>query len=321
MILDQAAGKPTGLFGRLKEAVRGTRQSLVGKIEEVILGKKEISAELLEELEAILIGADLGVATATAVIERTRQRVERQQLAVAGQLRDAIRQELLEVLTRSGSAGPPRRAAGQSPSSSKPWVTLVVGVNGTGKTTTVGKLANRYIASGKSVLICAADTFRAAAVEQLSIWAQRCGAEIIKQGSGGNPSAVVFDALHAAESRGIDIVLVDTAGRLHTKSNLMQELEKMKRIAAKKVPGAPHEILLVLDATTGQNGLVQAKEFTRAVGVSGLIITKLDGTAKGGVVFSIVQELGVPIEYAGIGEGIDDLVEFSPREFVDSIFS
>jgi fused signal recognition particle receptor len=236
----------------------------------------------------------------------------------AGQLRELIREELLKILIAPGKSAEQDSQVSATP---KPLVVFVVGVNGTGKTTTVGKLARRFISDGKSVLICAADTFRAAAGEQLEIWAERSGAEIVRQNSAGNPSAVLFDAMLAAEARGTDILLADTAGRLHTKSNLMQELEKMKRTAAKKLPGAPHEVLLVLDATTGQNGLVQAKEFTRTAGVTGLVITKLDGTAKGGVVFSIAKELGLPIRYAGIGEGIDDLVDFSPEEFVNSIFS
>lgn len=317
MLFDKTLPKSPTLFDRLKKAVRDTRQNLAGKIEDVVLGKKDISPELLEELESVLIGADIGVATASAIIDRTRERVERKQLQDAGQLRDAIRQELLDLLT--GKAAARGNGAGDT-ATVKPFVVFVVGVNGTGKTTTVGKLANRYIGQGRSVLICAADTFRAAAVEQLVIWAERSGAAIIKQGSGGNPAAVVYDALEAAQARGLDTVLVDTAGRLHTKSNLMQELEKMKRITAKKVAGAPHDVLLVLDATTGQNGLVQAKEFARAIGVTGLIITKLDGTAKGGVIFSIIQELSIPIRYVGIGEGIDDLIDFSPQDFVNSIF-
>jgi fused signal recognition particle receptor len=317
-MFDNIGVKSPGLLGRLRDAVHSTRQSLVARIEDVILGKKEIGPEMLEELEAVLIGADLGVDTATFVIEKTRQRIERQQLKDASLLRDAIKQELLQIVAQRPETGQPG-ASIKAPI--KPWVVFVIGVNGTGKTTTVGKLASRYRSEGRSVLICAADTFRAAAVEQLSIWAHRSGAEIVKQSSGGNPSAVVFDALQSAETKGIDLVLIDTAGRLHTKNNLMQELEKMKRITAKKIPGAPHEVLLVLDATTGQNGLVQAKEFTRAIGVSGLIITKLDGTAKGGIVFSIVRELGIPIRYTGIGEGIEDLIEFFPQDFVDSIFN
>jgi len=306
-----------GFFQRLKAAVQGTRDNLLGKIETIVRGKKEINPEMLDELEAVLIGADIGVTIAAEVIEKTRQCVDRKLLSDPDHLRESIRQELLLILRQSPSA-----AVLQPISSfgSGPWVVMLVGVNGTGKTTTLGKLAHRHILKGKSVLICAADTFRAAAVEQLTIWANRAGAEIICQTKGGNPSAVIFDALQAAVSRKSDIVLVDTAGRLHTKGNLMQELEKMKHIAERQVPGAPHEVLLVLDATTGQNGLIQAKEFTKAAGVTGLIVTKLDGTAKGGVVFSIVREFNIPIRYVGIGEKIDDLIDFSPEAFVDGIF-
>jgi fused signal recognition particle receptor len=306
-----------GLFQRLKAAVQGTRDNLLGKIENIVFGKKEISPEMLDDLEAVLIGADIGVAIATEVIENTRQKVARQLLRDPNHLKESIRQELLSILQEAQNAKP--SLSGEA-STSHPWVVMVVGVNGTGKTTTLGKLANRYMSDSKSVLICAADTFRAAAVEQLAVWAKRAGAEMIHQSSGGNPSAVIFDGLQAAVSRKVDIVLVDTAGRLHTKSNLMQELEKMKRIAERQVPGAPHEVLLVLDATTGQNGLIQAKEFIKASGVSGLVVTKLDGTAKGGVVFSIVREFKTPIQYVGIGEKIDDLIEFSPEAFVDGIF-
>jgi fused signal recognition particle receptor len=316
MIFDKALSKTSGFLGRLKEAVRDTRQSLVGKIEEVIRGGKEISPELLDELEAVLIGADLGVSTVEAVMEAAKARMARHALEDAEQLREVIREELLEILR-----SPVERSGTLASGEFKPMVVFIVGVNGTGKTTTVGKLAHRFVGEGKSVLICAADTFRAAAAEQLGIWARRSGAEIVCQNASGNPSAVLFDALHAAQARGTDIVLADTAGRLHTKSNLMQELDKMKRIAAKKIAGAPHEVLLVLDATTGQNGLVQAKEFARAVGVTGLVVTKLDGTAKGGIVFSIAKELGIPIRYIGIGESIEDLVDFSADEFVSSIFS
>jgi fused signal recognition particle receptor len=316
MIFDKAISKTGSFFGRLKEAVRDTRQSLVGKIDEVIRGKKEISPELLDELEAVLLEADLGIATVDAVMEAAKEKMARHALDDVSQLRDVIRDQLLQILVGSGKGMEPF-----ANTSAKPWVVFVVGVNGTGKTTTVGKLAHRMAREDRSVLICAADTFRAAAAEQVEIWAERSGAEIVRQNASGNPSAVLFDALQAAQARGTDVVLADTAGRLHTKSNLMQELDKMKRIAAKKMPGAPHEVLLVLDATTGQNGLVQAKEFTRMVGITGLVVTKLDGTAKGGVVFSIAKELGIPIRYAGIGEGIEDLVDFSAEEFVNSIFA
>lgn len=306
-----------GFFQRLKTAIQGTRDNLLQKMEEVIQGKKEISPEMLDELEAVLIGADIGVTIAGQIIEKVKNSVDRKLLNDPEELREAIRQELLTILCQPYAG---RQAEAEESSPVKPWVVMLVGVNGTGKTTTIGKLAHRYMSQRKSVLICAADTFRAAAVEQLAVWAERSGAMLVRQTVGGNPSSVIFDALQAGVSRQTDIVLVDTAGRLHTKHNLMQELEKMKRIAERQVPGAPHEVLLILDATTGQNGLIQAKEFSKAAGVSGLIVTKLDGTAKGGVVFSIVQEFKIPILYAGIGEKIDDLVDFSPEAFVDGIF-
>ncbi|MBM3724253.1 MAG: signal recognition particle-docking protein FtsY [Acidobacteria bacterium] len=300
------------LLDRLKAGIQKTRAGLVSSIEDVISGRKEIDAELLDELEYSLITADIGVRTAADILESIRQRVDRHLVGDASEIRALIRQHLLDVLQASDQ--PPRRAA------EPPTVIMVVGVNGAGKTTTVGKLAYRLRDQGHGVLLCAADTFRAAAIEQLEVWAERNSVDIIRQKSGADPSAVVFDSLQAARARRADYVLVDTAGRLHTKDNLMAELEKMRRTAARVVPDAPHEVLLVLDATTGQNGLEQARRFTESSGVTGIVLTKLDGTAKGGVVVAITRELGLPIRYIGVGEQIDDLLPFEPEKFIESLF-
>jgi fused signal recognition particle receptor len=310
---DAGAKKP-GLFARLKNALGATKDNLVARIETVLSTHPAIDEALLEDLEGVLLGADLGVKATSRIMDDIRELRKKQAVKTPEDVRAAIRQQLLAML----DAGKGTTAA-VAPEGHQVW--MVVGVNGTGKTTTVGKLAARLSEEGNKILICAADTFRAAAIEQLTIWAERSGAEMVKSRSGADPSAVLHDALSAAVSRGADITLIDTAGRLHTRSNLMQELEKMQRVAGRKVPGAPHEILLVIDATTGQNGLVQAREFMRTTGVTGLIVTKLDGTAKGGVLFGIVQELKIPVRFIGIGEGIDDLLEFIPEDFVDSLFS
>lgn len=302
-----------GLLGRFKAAVSSTRKNLVARMEQVLQGRKEIDPELLEELEEILVGADVGIDASTEILDRVRDRVARRRINDAGQLKACIRLELLEIL--QGCSAPVHGTA--TPGLQ---VLLVVGVNGVGKTTTVGKLAGRWIRDGRKVLVCAADTFRAAAVEQLEAWGKRAGTRVIRQQSGSDPAAVLFDAIRAAKARKADILIVDTAGRLHTKNNLMAELEKMKRIAAREVPGAPQQILLVVDATTGQNGVVQAREFTRSTGVSGIVLTKLDGTAKGGVVIGIARDLGIPIRYVGVGERIEDLIPFSAEHFVDSLF-
>jgi len=246
------------------------------------------------------------------VLERIRQRVDRKLAADPLEIRNLIREQLLEVLRASET---PVREVRQPPA-----VVMLVGVNGAGKTTTIGKLANRFLGEGRKVLLCAADTFRAAAIEQLDVWAQRAGVEMIRQKTGADPSAVVFDALQAAKARGMDYVIVDTAGRLHTKENLMAELEKMRRTASRVVPGAPHEVWLVLDATTGQNGVEQARKFTESAGVTGVVLTKLDGTAKGGVVVAIARELNLPIRYIGVGEKLDDLLPFEPDRFIESLF-
>jgi fused signal recognition particle receptor len=306
--------KKAGLFERMKEAVSRTRENLSERIEEVVAFSKDIDRNTLDDLEATLIGADLGSATTHQVLEKLRERADRKQIGNVEDLKRLLKEELLAIL-RTANTPPVERPEGV------PEVVLVVGVNGTGKTTTIGKLAQTLRSDGKTVLLCAADTFRAAAIEQLEIWGQRTGTEVIRTKAGGDPAAVLFDALEAANARHIDCVVVDTAGRLHTKSNLMAELEKMRRTAQRLIPGAPHEVLLVIDATTGQNGLQQAKQFTDAAAVTGVVLTKLDGTAKGGVVIAIARELGLPVRYVGVGEKAADLLPFDPKEFVDSLFS
>ena len=311
-VADAAASPPLSLLERLKQGIQKTRAGLVDKVEDVLQGRKEIDAELLEELEYTLIAADIGVSTAGEILERIRQRVDRKQVNDPAELRNLIREHLLGVL--ESSERPFQYAA------EPPTVILLVGVNGSGKTTTAGKLAARFKSAGKSVLLCAADTFRAAAIEQLQVWGGRTATEVIAQGQGADPSAVVFDAIHAARARQIDVLVADTAGRLHTKDNLMAELEKMRRTASRVVAGAPHEVWLVLDATTGQNGLEQARKFTASAGVTGLILTKLDGTAKGGIVVAITRELNLPIRFIGVGEQADDLLPFDPERFIESLF-
>jgi fused signal recognition particle receptor len=300
------------LLDRLKSGIQKTRTGLVSRLEDTLAGRKEIDAALLEELEYTLIGADIGVKTTNEILELIRQKVSRKLLGDAQELRQLIREHLVEVLR--ATQRPLVRV------SEPPAVVMIVGVNGTGKTTTIGKLAQRYKAEGRSVLLCAADTFRAAAIEQLEIWGQRTSAELVRQKPGADPSAVLFDAIQAGRSRRIDCVIVDTAGRLHTKSNLMAELEKMRRTASRLIPDAPHEVLLVMDATTGQNGLEQARRFTETSGVTGIVLAKLDGTAKGGVVIPIARELNLPIRYVGVGEKPDDLLPFEPERFVASLF-
>jgi fused signal recognition particle receptor len=305
--------KPT-VLEKIKAAVKRTQENLNEGLQTLVEGKKDIDPEMIDELEAVMVSADIGIVTTTEVINAIREQMSRKVLQDPQQLRGAVKDELRKIL-RINSAPPKLVAEGD------PFVILMVGVNGVGKTTTIGKLANRFKNSGKKVMLCAADTFRAAAGEQLEIWAQRSDVPIVRQQAGADPSAVLFDALKSAKSRHIDYVIVDTAGRLHTKHNLMTELEKMTRIAKREVPGAPHEVLLVMDATTGQNGLTQAKEFTRSAAVSGIVLTKLDGTAKGGVVTAIARELKIPIRFVGVGEKIDDLIEFSPDDFVESLFA
>ena len=306
--------KKPGLFERMKEAVARTRENLSERIDEVVAFSKEIDRNTLDELEATLIGADLGSSTTHQVLENLRERADRKQIRDVAELKRLLKEELLAILNAANTP-PVERPEGV------PEVVLVVGVNGTGKTTTIGKLAQTLRSDGKTVLLCAADTFRAAAIEQLEIWGERTATEVIRTQAGGDPAAVLYDALKTADARHIDCVIVDTAGRLHTKSNLMAELEKMRRTAQRIIPGAPHEVLLVIDATTGQNGLQQAKLFTDAAAVTGVVLTKLDGTAKGGVVVAIARELGLPVRYVGVGEKAGDLLPFDPKEFVDSLLS
>jgi fused signal recognition particle receptor len=305
--------KKQGFFERMKQAVTRTRENLSERIDDVVSLSAEIDRNTLDDLEATLIGADLGTKTTEQLLARLREKADRKQIADVTELKGLLKSEVLNVLTRANI--PPVEAQ-----DGEPEVILVVGVNGTGKTTTIGKLSNFLRGNGKSVLLCAADTFRAAAIEQLEVWGDRTGTEVIKTKPGGDPAAVLFDALDAAKARKVDYVIVDTAGRLHTKSSLMTELEKMRRTAQRFITGAPHETLLVVDATTGQNGLQQAKLFTESAGVTGIVLTKLDGTAKGGIVVAIANELGVPVRYVGVGEKAGDLLPFDPQAFVDSMF-
>lgn len=300
------------LLDRLKSGIQKTRTGLVEKLEDVFQGRKEIDADVLDELEYALLSADIGVKTTQEILERARQRVDRHMLGDASELKQLIREHVVEVLQATERPLPQV--------SQPPAVVMVVGVNGAGKTTTIGKLAQRFRNEGRSVLLCAADTFRAAAIEQLEVWGERTRTEVIRQQAGSDPSAVLFDALQAAKARKVDYVIVDTAGRLHTKTNLMAELEKMDRTTKRVIPDAPHEVLLVLDATTGQNGLEQARKFTETAGVTGIVLTKLDGTAKGGVVVAISRELNLPIRYVGVGEKADDLLPFEPESYVASLF-
>ncbi len=299
-----------GLFQRLKEGLSRTRQVLTTDIDKLFIGKRQIDDELLEELEEILITADIGVKTATDLIQRISVKFSSEKLDSDG-FKKALKQEILELL--SVTADVPDMV-------SRPLVIMVVGVNGVGKTTTIGKLAAQFAHDGKKVLIAAADTFRAAAVEQLTIWAERSGAEIVRHKANADPAAVAFDGVEAAMARDMDVVIVDTAGRLHTRVNLMEELKKIRRSVSKKIPNAPHETLLILDATTGQNAISQARLFHESIGVTALALTKLDGTAKGGIVVSICHDLNLPLKYIGIGENIEDLQLFNSEEFVNALF-
>jgi fused signal recognition particle receptor len=305
--------KKQGFFDRMKQAVTRTRENLSERIDDVVSLSSEIDRSTLDDLEATLIGADMGTKTTEQLLGALREKADRKQIRDTADLKQQLKEEVYNVLTRANI--PPVEVQDGDPE-----VILVVGVNGTGKTTTIGKLANILRGAGKSVLLCAADTFRAAAIEQLEVWGDRTGTEVIKTKPGGDPAAVLFDALQAAKARNIDYIVVDTAGRLHTKSSLMVELEKMRRTAQRFIVGAPHETLLVVDATTGQNGLQQAKLFTESAGVTGIVLTKLDGTAKGGIVVAIANELGVPVRYVGVGEQRGDLLPFDPKTFVDSLF-
>jgi fused signal recognition particle receptor len=310
--------KKPGFMDRLKKAVASTKAQLVERIEKVVEGKAALDESVLEELETTLISADLGVPTTQELLGRLKQQISQGKLRETPQLRPAVEQGILAILENAGAK--PLTPKAKLPPPGMPTVIFVVGVNGVGKTTSIAKLAHFFLHQDHHPLLCAADTFRAAANEQLEVWAGRLGIEMIKQKSGADPAAVLFDALAAAKNRHFDPVIVDTAGRLHTKTNLMAELEKMCRIAAREIPNAPHEVLLVIDATTGQNGLQQARQFVDHGGATGIILTKLDGTAKGGVVIAIARELGLPIQFVGVGEKIDDLLPFNPREFVESLF-
>ena len=314
----QEAALEQEFSARFRRAVAATRDTLSERLDTVFAGRKQIDEELLDQLEEVLIAADIGVPTTLAILETVRRGVARKQINDLDTLKQAIKDELLKILQASEREGV--AAETSVPESVAPYVMMIVGVNGVGKTTTIGKLARRIKAEGNDVLICAADTFRAAASDQLAIWAERTGVPLIQQKQGTDPAAVLFDSLKAAKARGSDVLIVDTAGRLHTKSNLMAELEKMKRVAGREVEGAPHETLLVVDAVTGQNGLEQARQFLKVAGVTGIVLTKLDGTAKGGIAVAIAKELNLPIRYAGIGEKVDDLVVFDPHQYVNSLF-
>lgn len=302
-----------GLFDRMKQAVTRTRDNLSERIDEIASFGKQIDQDTLDDLESSLLSSDLGMPTTRQILDQLRERATHKQIKDVSELKTLIKQELLTIL-RAAEGGPLLAPSGE------PVVIMVVGVNGTGKTTTIGKLAYALKTQGHSVLICACDTFRAAAIEQVQIWAERTGAEFAKAKAGGDPASILFDALQSAKSKKIDYVIVDTAGRLHTKQNLMAELAKMKRTAERIIPAAPQEIFLVMDAVTGQNGLQQTRQFTEAVGITGIVLTKLDGTAKGGVVVAISRELAVPVRYIGIGEAIGDLLPFDPEAFVNSLF-
>jgi fused signal recognition particle receptor len=304
---------------RFSRAIAATRESLSEKIDAVFENRKQIDAQLLDELEEALIAADLGVTTTLEILDKVRRGISRKEIGDIAALKLALKTQLLDILRDAERKGVATEESVDD--SITPYVIMVVGVNGVGKTTTIGKLAQRIKAEGNDVLICAADTFRAAASDQLAIWAERTGVPLIQQKSGTDPAAVLFDALKAAKARGSDVLIVDTAGRLHNKSNLMAELEKMKRVAGREVEGAPHETLLVVDAVTGQNGLEQARQFLKTAGVTGIVLTKLDGTAKGGIAVAISKELGLPIRYAGIGERVDDLVVFDPEQYVNGLFA
>ncbi len=304
----------SGFFSRMKQAVSRTRESLSTKIESIVALTRTVDESALERLEAVLLTSDLGVETTTAILTALRERAKRQAIEGGDELRELLKTQIRAIL----EAPIANRPSNGSPIGA-PTVTFLVGVNGTGKTTSAGKLAAWYRGKNRTVLLCAADTFRAAAIEQLEVWASRSGVEMIKTRHGGDPAAVLYDACSSAKAHKIDELIVDTAGRLHTKTGLMDELDKMRRTAAKLIPGAPHEVLLVMDATTGQNGLQQARQFTQSAGATGIILTKLDGTAKGGIAVAIAQELNLPVLFAGVGEQMTDLLEFSPAEFVDSL--
>lgn len=304
--------KPS-FFERLKRSLSKTHESIVGRVDTLLLGKKQIDTDTLEELEEILITADLGVKTTVDLVRTLEQRLKRDELQDGAALKRALKEEIQLRLTANCAPlviNPAKR----------PFVILVIGVNGVGKTTTIGKLAARYVGEGKKVMLAAADTFRAAAAEQLELWSQRVGADLVRHKEGADPSAVVFDACKAATARNCDVLIIDTAGRMHTKVNLMEEMKKIRRVLTREIPDAPHETLLVLDAATGQNALSQAKLFKEAAFVSGVVLTKLDGSAKGGIVVAVSHEYALPVRFIGVGESVEDLREFDPAQFVEALF-
>jgi fused signal recognition particle receptor len=303
---------------KLRETLSRTREGIAGKIARLVSARRTIDDETLEGLEEILLSADVGTATATHIVDAIRSRVRAESLPGSSALASLLKEEVTRLFAGNGSGSTPDPFALPA---TRPWVILVVGINGTGKTTSIGKLAHRYTRSGYRVMIAAADTFRAAANEQIAVWAERAGAVLIQQKHGADPAAVAYDAVHAGASRGADVIIIDTAGRLHTKVNLMEELRKIRRVIQKHDPAAPHEVLLAIDASTGQNGMQQAKQFGGAVGVTGLILTKLDGTAKGGIVLAISRELNIPVKFIGVGEGIDDLEPFNQTAFIEALFA
>ena len=314
---EEAAEKAIGV--RFYNAIEKTRYSINNKLDTIFENRKQIDEQFLDELEEMLISTDIGVATTMQILEAVRRGVSRQEIRDLDALKRIMKRELLDILHHSEERGVADET--KYDLDIKPYVLMVVGVNGVGKTTTIGKLAQRIKDEGNGVLICAADTFRAAASDQLEIWADRAGVQIVQQKQGTDPAAVLFDALKAAKARNADVLIVDTAGRLHNKAHLMAELEKMKRVAAREVPQAPHETLLVIDAVTGQNGLEQARQFMKTADVTGIVLTKLDGTAKGGIAVAIAKELNLPIRYVGIGEQVDDLMVFDPESYVNGLFN
>jgi fused signal recognition particle receptor len=304
----------SSMFKRLSERLAKTRDSFIYRMDTLFLGKKVIDAKLLDDLEELLITADLGVATVTELLDHARRKLKRNELSDPASLKEVLREKIRAFITDS------IRPAELVMPASGPFVIMVIGVNGVGKTTTIGKIAHKFLSSGQSVMLVAADTFRAAAVAQLQIWGERNKIKVVSHKEGADPSSVVYDALAIAKADNTDVVLVDTAGRLHTHTNLMEELKKIKRVMAKQLPGAPHEVMLVIDATTGQNGISQAKLFNEAVEVTGITLTKLDGTAKGGIVANICRDLKIPLRFIGIGEHLEDLRDFDPDEFIEALF-
>ena len=306
------------IFDKLRKGLARTRDGIVGGVAHLVPGRTSIDSALLDRLEEILIASDVGTASAAAMIGAIRERVRQDRYQDAAGVTELLKLEARKLLGDDGAESSPAAGAVLP---ARPYVILVVGINGAGKTTSIGKLARMHARAGRKVLIAAADTFRAAANEQLEVWAERAGAEMIRQPQGSDPAAVAFDAARSAAARGVDVLIIDTAGRLHTRVNLMEELRKIRRVVEKQIPGAPHEVLLVVDASTGQNGLQQAKQFGSSVSVTGIILTKLDGTAKGGIVLAIGREMHIPVRYIGIGEQLDDLEPFDPATFVEALFA